>query len=87
MQHPCYPEDRLPELQVTLAALADVEVRQDSDRESLEAWERPDAMKRHFLAQLKERHTREREELVERLAHLQYRVMRNMIFADICLTA
>ena len=87
MQHPCYPDDLVAELQVTLAALADVEVRHDIDRESLEAWEGPDAIKRHFLAQLEERHQREREALAKGLARLQYRVMRIMIFEDICLTA
>ncbi|MBQ0822858.1 hypothetical protein KBI52_21965 [Microvirga sp. HBU67558] len=86
-QDPCYPDDLLPELQATLAALADVEVRYEGAREHLQAWEGPEAIRQHLLAQLEERHQREREPHVGRLADLQYRIMRLMAFEDICATA
>lgn len=38
MQDPWYSADLLPQLQSTLAALADIEVRYQSDQEQLQAW-------------------------------------------------
>jgi hypothetical protein len=58
-QAPSYPDDLLSKLQTTLAALADVEVRYEIDREQLEGWIGPEAIKKHFTAQLGERHQRD----------------------------
>ncbi len=72
-QSPWHPDDILAQLQTTLAALADVEVQYEMDRERLEAWAGPEAIKQKFEAQLEERHQREREPYVQRLADLQSR--------------
>ena len=74
-QTPGYPDDLLCDLQTTLAALADIDVRYHSDREQLQAWAGPEAIKARFAAQLEERHQREREPNVQRLAHLHHRTM------------
>jgi hypothetical protein len=47
-----YPDDLLPELQTTLAAMADLEVRYEKDQEQLTAWKGPNAIKERFAAQL-----------------------------------
>ncbi|KLK92590.1 hypothetical protein AA309_12840 [Microvirga vignae] len=83
-QTSCYPDDLLDELQGALAALADLEVQYETDRERLQAWAGPDAIKRKLAAQLEERHQREREPYVQRLADLQIWMMRIMTFEDIC---
>ncbi len=70
-----YPDDLLSELQATLAALADLEVRYEIDQEQLEGWTGPEAIKKRFAAQLEERHQREREPYVQRLAYLHHRTM------------
>jgi hypothetical protein len=49
---PWYPNDLLAELQSTLATLADIEVRYEADRERLEEWAGPEAIKEKFAAQL-----------------------------------
>jgi hypothetical protein len=78
-----YPDDLLSDLQTTLAALADVEVWYEIDREQLEGWTGPDAIKKRFVAQLEERHRRDREPYVQRLADLQHRTMTIMALQDI----
>jgi hypothetical protein len=75
IQTPGYPDDLLCELQTTLAALADLEVRYQVDREQLEACTGPEAIKMRFTAQLEEHHQREREPYVQRLADLHHRTM------------
>jgi hypothetical protein len=75
---PCYPDDLTSELQATLAALADVEVQYEMDRERLAAWDGPKAIKMKFAAQLEERRRRDREPYVQRLADLQSSMMRFM---------
>jgi hypothetical protein len=82
-----YPDDLLPELQIMLAALADLEVRYEKDREQLTAWEGPKAAKGRFVAQLEERHQRDREPYVQQLTNLHYQIMTLMAFQDICSTA
>jgi hypothetical protein len=82
-----YPDDLLPELQTMLAALADLEVRYEKDREQLTAWEGPKAAKGRFVAQLEERHQRDREPYVQQLANLHYQIMTLMALQDICSTA
>ncbi len=87
MQDRCSQDDLLLELQTMLAALADVEFRYDDARDHLEAWEGPQAIEQHFFVQLKEHHQRQRERFDQRLAELQYAMMRIMTLEDICLNA
>ena len=82
-----YPDDLLPELQIMLAALADLEVRYEKDREQLTAWQGPKAAKGRFAAQLEDRHQREREPYVQRLSDLQHRTITIMALQDIGSTA
>jgi hypothetical protein len=82
-----YPDDLLPELQTMLAALADLEVRYEKDREQLTAWEGPKAAKGRFAAQLEQRHQRDREPYVQRLSDLQHRTITSMALHDIGSTA
>jgi hypothetical protein len=72
MQDPWYPADLLPQLQSTLAALADIELRYHSDQEQLQGWAGPEAIKARFAAQLEERYRRERNPYVQRLTELQH---------------
>jgi hypothetical protein len=75
LQGPYYPADLLPQIQSALAALADIDVRYHSDREQLQAWVGPEAIKKRFAAQLEERHQRGRQPYVQRLADLHHRTM------------
>src|SRR3712207_626665 len=68
---PLYPDDLLPALQSTLAALADVETRYEIARDGLEDWSGPDEVKQHLIAELEAGWQREREPVVLRLAQLQ----------------
>jgi hypothetical protein len=79
---PGYPDDLLCKLQSTLAALADLEVRYDVDREQLEGWTGPEAIKARFAAQLEERHQRGRQPYVQWLADLRHRTMTVMALQD-----
>jgi hypothetical protein len=72
MQCPSYPADLLPQLQSTLAALADIELRYHGDQKQLQGWAGPEAIKMRFAAQLAERYQRERAPYVQRLAELQH---------------
>ncbi|QRM28320.1 hypothetical protein [Microvirga sp. VF16] len=72
MQGPWYPADLLPQLQSTLAALADIELRYHSDQEQLQAWAGPEAIRTRFAAQLEERYQRERNPHVQKLTELQH---------------
>lgn len=83
-QASCYPDTLLAELQSALAALADLEAQYETDRERLQAWAGPDTIKQKFAAQLEERHQREREPYVQRLADLHCWMMRIMTLEDIC---
>lgn len=80
-----YPEDLLPQLQHTLAALADIECRYDVAKEQLEASSRPKAAKKHLLAQLDEKRQREKEPLHRKLAELHYRMLNVAAGQEICL--
>ena len=79
MQCPWYPADLLPQLQSTLAALADIEARHQSDQEQLQGWAGPEAIKTRFAVQLAERFQRERNPYVQKLTELQH-LMDRMIF-------
>ncbi len=85
-QAPWSPGDLLVELQSTLAALADIEVQYETDRERLEAWDGPEAIKTKFAAQLEERHQRDREPYVQRRADLHGSMIRIMVLENICST-
>jgi hypothetical protein len=79
MQGPWYSADLLPQLQSTLAALADVELRYHSDQEQLQGWAGPEAVKTRFAAQLAERYQRERTSYDQKLTELQH-LMDRMAF-------
>jgi hypothetical protein len=62
MQDPWYPADLLPQIQSTLAALADIEVRYQSDQEQLQAWRHGSRCTREgCLDHPGTRHSRERQ--------------------------
>jgi hypothetical protein len=82
-----YPDDLLPQLQETLAALADIEFRHEIDQERLDAFTGPEEAKRRLLEQLEERRQQERGPLVQRLAELHQRMMNVAAFQEICLTS
>ena len=84
MQDSFNPDDLLPELQATLAALADVEFRYGSAREYLRAWTGPNAVRQHLLAQLDERYQQECERYTRRLADLHDRLLKAQMLQDIC---
>jgi len=79
VQGPWYPADLLPQLQSTLPALADIELRYDRDQEQLQRWAGPEAIKTRFAAQLAERYQRDRTPCGQRLSELQ-RLMEQMTF-------
>ncbi len=68
---PAYPSDLTPEIQSTLAALADVETRYEIERERLDDLMGPTPLKTRLLARLEARHQGDRMPLVQRLADLQ----------------
>ena len=68
---PAYPSDLTPEIQSTLAALADVETRYEIERERLEGWRGPKPAKERLSAALQERYRAERRTFVEQLEVLQ----------------
>lgn len=68
--HPtCHPDHLLPDLQPTLAALADVELRDEEARSRLE--HEPSAVRALFLVEIEARYQRERQACIERLEQLQ----------------
>lgn len=79
IQCPWYPADLLPQLQSTLAVLADIEARYQCDQEQLQGRVGPEAIKTRFAAQLAERFQRERNPYVQKLTELQH-LMDRMIF-------
>jgi hypothetical protein len=64
-----YPADLTPDIQTTLAALADVETRHEIERERLERYTGPD--QERLRSELAARHQAERTPLVQQLAFLQ----------------
>jgi hypothetical protein len=50
-----YPDDLLPRIQATLAALADIELRFDLAREEVERLPMPDGVRRDLVAELERR--------------------------------
>ena len=68
---PFYSDDLLPQLQQTLATLADVQVRYEIERDYLESWSGPAEIKDRLVAELNQCHTANRERLVLCLAQLR----------------
>jgi len=68
---PSYPDDLLPALQDTLAALADLEVLYEIARDSLEEWSGPEEDKQCHRTELEQLHQHAREPLVRHLTGLQ----------------
>jgi len=60
---PVYPDDLLPQLQSVLAVLADLEVQHEIQRDYLESWSGPRAVKERLLADLDQYHKANRERL------------------------
>ena len=56
-----YPDDLLPELQRTLAILADIEARYEIERDYLESWSGPKEVKDYLVADLEQCHRAKRE--------------------------
>ena len=71
---PFYPEDLLPALQDTLAALADLEVRFEIARDRLEEWSGPEAEKQRHRIELEQLHQQVREPYLQHLAGLQEQI-------------
>ena len=72
------PDNLLGEIQVTLAALADIEYRYERDRERLMQRLGPDAVFQPLWAERERRYEAEREPYRRRLEQLQRRMRRNL---------
>ena len=68
---PFYPDDLLPELQQTLATLADLQLRYEIERDYLEDWSGPAEVKDRLVAELDQCHRANRERLVSCLEELR----------------
>jgi hypothetical protein len=75
--------DLAPEIRSTLAALAEVETRYESDRECLEGWSGSNAIRLRLLSHLEARHRRERQPLVQQLAALYQHGATASMFRDL----
>ena len=60
---PFYPDDLIPQLQRTLALLAEIETRYEIERDYLESWSGPSEVKDQHLAELERHHRANRERL------------------------
>src|SRR5215217_5519536 len=81
---PWYPENLLPQLQATLAAVADLEARYDIELEQLAGRSESEAVRTQVVADLEARFQAERDPFVQRLAELHHRMMAAMAHQDIC---
>ncbi len=68
---PFYPDDLLPQLQQTLATLADLQLRYEIERDYLEGWSGPAEIKDRLVAELNQCHRANRERLVACLEKLR----------------
>jgi len=66
-----YPDDLLPQLQRTLAILADLEARYEIERDFLESWSGPREVKDYLVADLEQCHRANREQLAWHLERLR----------------
>ena len=71
---PFYPDELLPAMQSTLAALADLDLRFEIERDYLEEWSGPDEVKRRLTAAFEAGWQRDREPIVQRLTRLQEQI-------------
>ncbi len=71
---PLYADALLPELQSTLAALADLDVHFEIARDGLEVWSGSEGVKQRCRAELEQAHRQDREAHLQRLAQLQERI-------------
>ena len=68
---PVYPDDLLPQLQQTLATLADLQIRYEIERDYLEGWSGPAEVKDRLIAELERCHRANRERLASCLEGLR----------------
>ena len=68
------PGTLITEVQRVLTALSEVEGCYESDRECLQGWSGPEAIRVRFIEQLDARYARAREPLVQRLADLHQQI-------------
>jgi len=68
---PLYSDALLPQLQQALAALADLQVRYEIDRDYLEDWSGPAQIRDRLVIELNEWHAKGRERLLSRRVQLQ----------------
>ena len=71
---PSYPDDLLPELQSTLTVLADLEVRYEIARDTLEEWSGSDEDKQGLRAELAQVHRQAREPYRQHLARVEEQI-------------
>ena len=74
---PVYLDDLLPQLQQTLATLADLQLRYEIERDYLEDWSGPAEVRDRLVAELNNCHTANREQLMSCLAELQRQARRS----------
>ena len=72
---PAELDDLMPELQVALAALTDLEIRHEIELDCLEEWSGQDRVKRSLYAERECEYERTRAAHVQRLAGLRERIM------------
>jgi len=72
---PADPDDLLPELQVTLTALTDLEIRHEIELDCLEEWSGRGSVKRSLYAEREGTYQQARDAHLERLAGLRERIM------------
>ena len=70
-QVPTDPEDLVPEVQQALAALANLEVQIEIQRECLDGWSGSETLKAELLATLEQEYRAKRQPYVVRLAELK----------------
>jgi hypothetical protein len=68
-------DDLMPELQVALAALTDLEIRHEIELDCLEEWSGQDRAKRSLYAERECEYERSRAAHLQRLAGLRERIM------------
>ena len=68
---PFDPDDLLPQLQQTLATLANLQLRYEIERDYLEGWSGPAEIKDYLLAELNQCHRANRERFVSCLDGLR----------------
>lgn len=83
LRTPWYPDKLLPQIQDTLATLADIEARYETERKHLQTQAGSDAATRCFAAELEGRYQRERESCIRQLAALHQRLGAITGFGDL----